>query len=49
MTLNPVDACPECGFVELVPLGMLGDLRWYRCRQCGADSNQDDLIEYEGV
>lgn len=30
--------CPACdGEVEL--LGALGDLEWYRCRDCGAESS----------
>lgn len=32
-------ACPVCPG-QGVPLGQLGPLRWYRCRDCGIDFNQ---------
>jgi hypothetical protein len=33
--------CPVCGGPG-VPLGHLGHLAWYRCRDCGMDFNLDD-------
>jgi tRNA(Ile2) C34 agmatinyltransferase TiaS len=35
---NP-PACPVCPG-HGVPLGRLGQLRWYRCRDCGIDFNR---------
>jgi transposase-like protein len=32
-------ACPVCSG-QGVPLGQLGRLRWYRCRDCGIDFNR---------
>jgi|GEM_PF-515431 len=32
--------CPMCGGIGM-PLGTLGDLDWWRCRQCGMDFNTD--------
>jgi tRNA(Ile2) C34 agmatinyltransferase TiaS len=32
-------ACPVCPG-RGVPLGQLGTLRWYRCRDCGIDFNR---------
>lgn len=32
-------ACPVCPG-RGVPLGQLGHLRWYRCRDCGIDFNR---------
>lgn len=30
--------CQACGCTCLVLLGVLGRLRWYRCRDCGTDT-----------
>lgn len=35
-------ACPCCEGYG-VPLGALGRLQWFRCRQCGAEFNQAKL------
>ncbi len=39
--------CPMCsGFGAL--LGKLGNLFWFRCRQCGIDFNCSYHVDYEG-
>jgi len=35
--------CPWCGTGEQYPLGRLGNVYHYRCRQCGADSSLEVL------
>ena len=35
---GPNVLCPKCEG-EAVPLGALGKLMWYRCRDCGIDFN----------
>lgn len=38
-TSTTAPACPVCPG-HGVPLGQLGPLRWYRCRDCGIDFNR---------
>jgi tRNA(Ile2) C34 agmatinyltransferase TiaS len=38
-TSTTTPACPVCPG-HGVPLGQLGPLRWYRCRDCGIDFNR---------
>ena len=35
-------ACPMCGAAGATPLGTLGSLDHYRCRDCGADFSSAD-------
>ncbi len=39
MTPSNASRCPICPG-QGVPLGTLGRLRWYRCRDCGMDFNR---------
>ena len=40
--------CTACGG-QLVSLGVLGNLHWFRCRDCGIDQHADvDDIDGEG-
>lgn len=39
MTTSNAPRCPICPG-HGVPLGTLGRLRWYRCRDCGMDFNR---------
>lgn len=36
-----VESCGLCGG-EAQPLGTLGKLTWYRCRDCGIDFNREE-------
>jgi hypothetical protein len=29
--------CPRCGNPNDAPMGVLGNLLWFRCRYCGCD------------
>ena len=33
--------CPQCGSDNQIPLGTLGLLLWFRCRQCGWEHSID--------
>ena len=35
------NACPACGDGDLHPLGRLGFLEHYRCRQCGMQTSRE--------
>ncbi len=37
-----IRACPMCGEAGATPLGTLGSLDHYRCRDCGADFSSAD-------
>ena len=34
-------ACPACGDGDLHPLGALGNMEYYRCRNCGAEVRRE--------
>lgn len=40
MEAEEVEACKVCGG-EAQPMGKLGRVMWFRCRQCGAEQHQD--------
>lgn len=33
--------CPMCGSLRWYPLGVLGRLRWFMCRDCGCEYNEE--------
>jgi transposase-like protein len=37
-----MDECPNCGASEVIHLGGLANLVWFRCRSCGNDFAKTD-------
>jgi tRNA(Ile2) C34 agmatinyltransferase TiaS len=42
--MGDIDRCTRCGG-QLLPIGTLGSVAHYRCRQCGADEEHFNVQE----